>query len=227
MSHKSVRHRRGWLKFLPVFASVSAAESRTKPSRVIGLLFLGAIASALVACGHVPVSGLYQLSKIDMKTTDLQVLRIAVQVPSALRPGVQGVTMVLKLAKTPRQPEVVETFVLKPILGASVSEDLARYRKSDRTFYIYRIPSHDLPRFERIRALQAGVSGGGKRRGGLSISTSLCRTSQADPTSARVSTFLKTSETGRYIPFMLEADLLAEAGAQRLEDIAQRCEAVD
>lgn len=188
------------------------------------LAALVAIAGTLAACGHVPVSGLYQLSKIDMKTTDLQVLRVAVQVPSALRPSVQGITMVLKLAKTPKHPEVVETFVLKPIPRAPVPRELASYRKSDHTYYIYRIPSQDLPRFERVRALQAGVSGGGKRRGDLSISTTLCRTPQANLTSARISTFVKTSETGRYIPFMLEADLLAEAGAKRLEDISKRCE---
>ena len=53
------------------------------------------LAGLLAGCGHVPLTSLPKLAKIDVKTTDLAQLRAGINLPADIRPLPGGVTMTI------------------------------------------------------------------------------------------------------------------------------------
>ncbi len=52
-----------------------------------------AAALTLAGCSSVPLTSIPRLARIDAKTTDLSMLRVAVQLPKVLRPRSGGVKL--------------------------------------------------------------------------------------------------------------------------------------
>lgn len=172
--------------------------------------FLALAAFTLGGCGHVPVTSMYKLSKVDIKTTDIEKLQVAVQIPEAVEVRDEGVTMVMSLKKTDKLPTLYERFELEAVSSANDSPVLAKHQKDYRKILIYRIARSDIRRFNRFRTIQAGGEAEKKREGQVSIKTALCRTTGLKRSDIKLSTFLRTSETKEYVPLVLNVKL-AEA----------------
>jgi len=188
------------------------------------LLIIGTVLSSVLSgCGHTPVTSLYKLSKVNSKTTKLEKLRVAVQIPREFAISDKGVVLVATLQATDSQPTEVEIFELQRLPMARGSAELEKYAASGTHFYRYRIAPQDVQRFEKLRTLQGGRDKKSKRRGSISVAANICRSHKADTESIPISTFLKTSETKVYVPLTLDVDLLEELTDSNLDRVAPLC----
>lgn len=168
---------------------------------------LALAAFALGGCGHVPVTSMYKLSKVDTRTTDIEKLQVAVQIPKAVNVREKGVTMVMSLKKTDNLPKLYERFELEGVVGKIDNAVLMKFQKDDRKILIYQIARADIKRLNRFRKIQAGENPDKKREGQISIRTALCRKTDLKRDDIKLSTFLKTSETKKFIPLVLNVKL--------------------
>ena len=77
--------------------------------------YLLVIASMVVGCGHVPVTSLPKLSRLDMMTLDARQLRVAVDMPDGLRVQRDSAIIITGLKESPDGPAVEERFVLEEV----------------------------------------------------------------------------------------------------------------
>ena len=94
-----------------------------------------AFAVMLAGCSSVPLSSLVQLTRINAETTDLAALRVAVRLPSALKPRPGGVNMdvLLKVTGEPDQKTTLflaETHDAGDLSGLSGAAQTAPGRKA-------------------------------------------------------------------------------------------------
>ncbi|MFK8033628.1 MAG: hypothetical protein AB8B94_05725 [Hyphomicrobiales bacterium] len=174
------------------------------------LSVLAFIAFTLGGCGHIPITSMYKLSKVDVNTTDIEKLRVAVQIPTAVEVRDEGVTMIMSLAKTDKLPKLYERFELENLRQKIRNPVLVKHQKAGKKILIYRLAKTDIRRFNRFRKIQSGGGNGENREGQLSISTALCRSTDIERSDIRLSTFLKTLETKEFVPLVLNVKL-AEA----------------
>lgn len=172
--------------------------------------FLALAAFTLGGCGHVPVSSMYKLSKVDIKTTDIERLQVAVQIPKAVKIRDEGVTMTMSLERTDKLPKLYERFKLEQTSNSTTNTVLAKHRRVDQKVLTYRIARTDIKRFNRFRKIQAGEGPEGKRKGQMTVTTAMCRKLDLKRNEIKLSTFLRTSETKEFVPLVLDVNL-AEA----------------
>ena len=84
---------------------------------VVGLL--------LSSCGHVPLASMLKLARIDFKTTDPAGLRMAVKLPSSIKPQRDKLRLRITV-QLPNSTETTQDFVLSEI---SDPAELAMLRK--------------------------------------------------------------------------------------------------
>lgn len=170
----------------------------------LGLMIL----LALTGCGLPPLESIYKLRNVDIFTTSVEKLRIAVQMPDKLVVQWQHVEMTTSLAKTATYPVLVEKFILMPVDENRELAQLDLYRKAGRSIFAFRIAPKDIPRFDAFRAAQ-NVDGE-KREGSLSIMTEMCRKDHESLKDVIISTFIKVAEVGEYVPLILDKDISHE-----------------
>ncbi len=171
-------------------------------------LFGFAAVFALAGCMSVPLSSLVELSRIDFATTDLDVMRVAVRLPGAIRPRAGGVKMEA-VRKIGDGEEETTTFLLVP---ATEPVDRAGPPNDGRegfATYVYRLAPADMKRFEALRAdLMANKTAGKRVSLGLGIATTeFCRIRRVPDGPLPTTTYLLTSETARYIVLTNDYDL--------------------
>ena len=106
------------------------------------------VALLLAGCGHMPVTSMVKLARVDFETSDPAQLRAAIKLPRSLRPLPNG--MRLRIAvRVGRAPEEVRDFVLRELLSPG---ELLREATADSHIYAYRIDDADLPRLAAFRA---------------------------------------------------------------------------
>jgi hypothetical protein len=188
-------------------------------------LLLGALCAAFVApmlagCGHMPVTSMVKLARVDFETSDPAQLRAAIKLPKSLRPLQNG--MRLRIAvRVGREPEEAREFVLRELLSPG---ELAREASADSHIYAYRIDDSDLPRLVAFRSeLIAKKSSG--QRGSLSISVKPQACKAADPPDGPVyfTTYLRTAETGDYVTLTRDVDLRSLGQGRAVVDDIPRC----
>jgi len=192
-------------------------------SRPLGpALCAGFVALALAGCGHMPVTSMVKLARVDFETSDPAQLRAAIKLPRSVRPLPNG--MRLRIAvRVGRAPEEVRDFVLRELLSPG---ELSREATADSHIYAYRVDDADLPRLIAFRSdLIAKKSSG--QRGSLSISVQPQACKAAEPPDGPVyfTTYLRTAETGDYVTLTRDVDLRSlGAGAGRaVFDEMPRC----
>ncbi|MEP0519207.1 MAG: hypothetical protein ABJO09_13610 [Hyphomicrobiales bacterium] len=170
-------------------------------------VFLAITAFTLGGCGHVPVSSMYKLSKVDIETTDVEKLQVAVQIPNAVKVRDEGVTMTMSLRRTDKLPKLYERFKLEQTSSNTTNTVLAKHRKADQKILVYRIARTDIKRLNRFRKIQAGAGDEGKRKGQMTVTTAVCRKVDLKRGEIKLSTFLRTSETKEFVPLVLDVNL--------------------
>jgi hypothetical protein len=184
-----------------------------------------AIAAALMlaGCSSMPLTSIPRLARIDAKTTDLSVLRVAVQLPEALRPRSGGV----KLDVVTKLTGEAETKTIFSMMEISEARDRVGLPSAPQgaAIHAFRLVPGDAARFEALRAtmLEQGKLG---KRGSIGIGVAakeFCRTNAARQASLPVTIYLMTSETKSFVPVVSDFDLLSDPALAGGLDAIQPC----
>src|ERR1700749_4838657 len=97
-----------------------------------------ALCLLLSGCGHVPLTSLVKLARIDFQNTDPAQLRVAVELPLVLRPLPRGITLriTVKAGRSQDSQDEVRDFMLGELPAPA---ELAREVGSDKRVYAYRL----------------------------------------------------------------------------------------
>ncbi|MBR0730397.1 hypothetical protein M2189_006549 [Bradyrhizobium japonicum] len=179
-----------------------------------------AAALMLAGCSSVPLTSIPPLARIDARTTDLSMLRVAVQLPDALRPRSGGVKLDV-VAKVAGEAETKTSFAMMEMSDPRDRAGLPAPPQGSST-YAYRLSPGDAARFEALRASMVEQGKQGKRGSmGLGVAArEFCRANAAPQGSLPVTIYLMTSETKSFVPVVRDFDLLGDpAMAGGLESI--------
>lgn len=179
----------------------------------------GAAALMLAGCSSVPLTSIPPLARIDARTTDLSMLRVAVQLPDALRPRSGGVKLdvVTKLAGEAETRTSFAMMEMSPRERGGLPAP-----PQNASIYAYRLSPEDAARFEALRASMVEQGKNGKRGSmGLGVAAKeFCRANAAPQAALLVTIYLMTSETKSFIPVVRDFDLLSDpAMAGGLESV--------
>ena len=174
---------------------------------------------ALGGCGHMPMTSMVKLARVDFETSDPAQLRAAIRLPRALRP--RGV--VLRIAvRVGRSPEEARDFVLREL-----PEPAELSREADRVsvIYAYRIEDADLARLTAFRAeLIARKSSGQGGAISISVQPKACKTADLSDGPLYFTTYLRTAETQDYVVLARDVDLRSLVPGRAIADEIPRCE---
>ena len=165
--------------------------NRLRRARALGL------AVALAGCSSVPLSSLVQLTRINAETTDLAALRVAVRLPSALKPRPGGVNMDVLLKVTGEPDDAGD------LLGLSGAA------RPGFSIHAYRLAPGDIERLILMRAALLKQRRDGKR-GSLGVGIAakeFCLVGALPSGSLLSTTYLLTSETRSYVLLTDDLDL--------------------
>lgn len=188
-------------------------------NRLVRVL-VSAAALMLAGCSAVPLTSIPPLARIDARTTDLSMLRVAVQLPDAWRPRSGGVKLDV-VTKVAGETETTTSFAMMEMSEARDRAGLPAPAQGSST-YAYRLSQNDAARFEALRASMIEQGKKGKRGSmGLGVAArEFCRANPAPQASLPVTIYLMTSETKSFVPVVRDLDLLGEpAIAGGLESI--------
>lgn len=180
--------------------------------RNISFFVMGLAVTALTACTSIPVSSMYQLSKVDFMTTDLNRLRIAVVLPASIKPRATGVVMEIKY-QTGSEPEKMENVILQPATTAADQVGLPTGLAAGNKIYAYHLAASDVAKLEDIRngARQAKAA---KQKGSLSMGIAakeFCKAAPLGTGPIYSATYVATSEIGGYIVLTKDINLRSDA----------------
>lgn len=165
------------------------------------------LAGLLAGCGHVPLTSLPKLAKIDIKTTDLSQLRAGINLPADIRPLPGGVTMTITaLPKDGGRHE--RKVVLEEVRDATDLASLPVLTAPGRRFTLFKLSSADVARLGAFREeMFAGPQNSGNR-GSLSLGADkACRIGELSSKPITMTGYLRTSETQDYVLLMRDFDL--------------------
>jgi hypothetical protein len=176
---------------------VSLSRRATRP--LVGLIFL-----ALAGCGHVPVTSMVRLARIDFETTDPERLRVAVKLPQALKARAEG-TVLRITVRLASGAEESRDFSLREV---DEREALAGEAEAGAEIATFAVATRDVAELRLFRAAliqkQKGGSGGALT---IKVKPDACRTEPLPNGPVLFSTYLKTAETNGYVPLTRDVDL--------------------
>ncbi len=188
---------------------------------VVGILALG-------GCSHVPAKTLWALRNFDPMTTDPVHLRAAVAMPKEAFPTRGGAKLVMTQARRDGSDEAKIELALESVPLAAETGLSAVRAKPGQEIRAFRIPPAEVARLleARTAARARAEKEPGAFQGTLSVGIDGCRPEGAPvPKTFPVSTWMKTAETGDYLPILADVDLVALVGAEKLAAEAKVCPA--
>jgi hypothetical protein len=163
----------------------------------------------LTGCGHMPVTSMVKLARVDFDTTDPAGLRVAVKLPTAIRPLRDQVRLRLSV-KLASGVENTQDFQLKEMSDAA---DVLLSRgeiEAGTHIFAYRLDAVEANRLAAFRDdLKQKQAASGGRSGAITISIvpETCRSGEFQGSSALFTTYLRTPETGNYVPLARDVDV--------------------
>lgn len=169
-------------------------------------------------CGHMPVTSMVRLARVEFDRTDPALLRAAVKLPRTLRPRAQGVALRISV-KLRTGEEETHDFVLREVTDPA--ELIALRDELDATthIYAYRLDAKETARVIAMREGLKKKQEAGKSRGGsltIEVKPEVCRTEDIGGGSIVITTYLRTGETGGYVPLARNIDLRSVAPGRDL-----------
>jgi len=165
------------------------------------------LATLLAGCGHVPLTSLPKLARIDIRTTDLAQLRAWISLPADIRTLPGGVTMtIVALPKDGGRHE--RKVVLEEVRDAAELPSLPTPAAPGRRFTLFRLSPADAARIGAFREeMFAGPQNAGNR-GSLALGAEkACRLGELSAKPITMTGYLRTSETQDYVLLMRDFDL--------------------
>jgi hypothetical protein len=167
---------------------------------------------ALTGCGHMPVASMVRLSRVDLQTTDPARLRVGVKVPEAVTVQAEGT--VLRIAvRLADGSEQARDFSLREVTDGSELRSLAGEASASARIFAFALSESDIGQLRLFRAAliarQKGGSGGAIT---IAVRPQACRTGALPAGAVLFTTYLRTAETGDYVPLARDLDLRAIGG---------------
>src|SRR5262245_50398191 len=157
-----------------------------------------ALGLLLVGCGHMPVTSMVKLARVDFTTTDPAGLRAAVKLPAAIRPVRDQVRLRLGV-RLANGKESTQDFRLVEISDGTDVALSGDEIEAGTHLFAYRLDAPEVARLVAFREdlkQQQRTSGG---RGGaltIAIAPEACRDDQIQTGAVLFTTYLRTTETG-------------------------------
>jgi hypothetical protein len=177
-------------------------------SRVLRLAIFGcATALVLAGCGHMPVMSMVKLARVDFVTTDPAGLRAAVKLPRSIRPMRDQVRLRLTVKPTGGKEDTQEfrlTEVSDPADILSLRDEI----EGGTHLFAYRLEPAEAARLSAFRDAikkQMGTGRGGSLT--LAITPENCRSGELPAGPVLLTTYLRTAETGGYVPLARDVDM--------------------
>jgi hypothetical protein len=170
--------------------------------RVLGLLLLA-------ACGHMPVTSMVKLARVDFVATDPAALRAAVKLAAAARPRRDQVRLRLTVRLASGQ-EDTQDFRLSEVSDPADILSLREEIEPGTHLFAYRLEPAEAARLAAFRdALKKQQTASGGRGGALTISIApeACRTGELTAGPVLFTTYLRTAETGGYVALARDVDM--------------------
>jgi hypothetical protein len=174
----------------------------------LALLAVVPLSLLLAACAVMPIGSLLPLARIDLMTTDLDRMRVALRLPPSLRPRPTGVQMDVVL-RVNGQPDQTTSLVLVETRDPA---DLAGLPSAGAGVYVYRLTPEGVAGFTAIRKALADLQAA-RRQGslGLGIATrEFCALATVPAGPMRSSSYLMTSENSGYVTLLEGFDLRSD-----------------
>jgi len=172
-------------------------------------LVLLAIAFLLAGCGHMPVTSMIRLARADLAATDPAQLRAAVKLPRVLKLKPAGVALRIGVKLTNGE-EDTQDFVLREVSDPADVVALHAELEPNTQIFAYRLDPAEASRLAAFRdALKKKQEASGRRGGNLTITVrpDACRAGDLPDRPVYITTYLKTAETGGYVPLARDVDL--------------------
>lgn len=165
------------------------------------------LASLLAGCGHVPLTSLPKLSKVDIRTTRLTELRAGISLPADIRPLPGGITMtIVALPKDGGRHE--RKVVLEEVREAGELAKLPVVAAPGRRFTVFRLSDGDAARISAFREEMFVGPHNSSNRGSLALmAEKACRIGDLSGKTIPMTSYLKTSETEEYVLLTRDIDL--------------------
>ena len=213
--------------------STSLPSPASRRARGLRTLLVALSAALLAACGSVPVSSLWKLRKLQLDTLEPAALRAAV----VHNPGMQlhGQSLLsVNVSRKVRQPgggtaieSLEEKLPLQELRSTVERSPLLAYDTPQTVVQVWRIDPAALPRLQALRTTALGwktAEDDGRRELGLGLELSGCQKSGVR--NQVVTTLLRFTDPGEYIPIVRNMDLAdtmpASELARRFPDCAAR-----
>lgn len=175
---------------------------------------------ALAGCGHMPVTSMVKLARVDFETSDPAQLRAAIKLPKSLRPRPNGMSLRIAV-KVGRGPEEARQFLLREL---PVPAELAREADGETQLFAYRIDEADLPRLVAFRSeLIARKSSGQGGSISISVQPEACKVFELSDGPVYFTSYLRTVETGGYVTLARDVDLRKIAPERAIVDKIPPC----
>jgi hypothetical protein len=166
------------------------------------------VASVLaVGCTHMPVTSMVRLAQVDFASTDPAQLRAAVKLPRAVQPRPHGVALRIGV-KLANGHEEFADFGLREVADPADVLALDRELDRDTRVFAYRLDPAEVARLVAFRDDLKRKQGTGKG-GALTIAVrpDACRTADLGSRPVYLTTYLRTAETGTYVPLTRNVDV--------------------
>ena len=214
--------------------STSLPSPASRRARGLRTLLVALSAALLAACGSVPVSSLWKLRKLQLDTLEPAALRAAVVHSPGLQLHGQSLLLSVSVSRKVRQPggsttteSLEEKLPLQELRGTAERSPLLAYDSLQAVVQVWRIDPAALPRLQALRTKALGwkaAEDDGRRELGLGLELSGCQKSGAR--NQVVTTLLRFTDPGEYIPIVRNMDLAdtmpAAELARRFPDCAAR-----
>ena len=171
--------------------------------------------AALAGCGGLPLSTSFQLRKVDPATTNAEELRVAVDVPAGFRMRGAQVNLAMRDAAGTQTDALEFDLVRVPVTPGPPLPRAGAVQA-------YKISPDDVAAFDAFRARAAAGKAAGMT-GSLGVQAHLCHVAAVMPDKAIVSVFIRTEETGRYLPVLRETNFVTALPSDTLPEAIVPC----
>jgi len=167
------------------------------------------LALLLAGCGHMPVTSMIKLARADLAATDPVQLRAAVKLPRALKLKPAGVALRIGVRLASGEEEM-QDFLLREVSDPADVLALRAELEPNTQIFAYQLDPAEAVRLAAFRdALKKKQEASGRRGGALTIAVKpdACRAGELPDRPVYITTYLKTAETGGYVPLARDVDL--------------------
>lgn len=168
-----------------------------------------AVSLILAGCGHMPVTSMVKFARVDFSATDPAGLRAAVKLPTVIRPRRDQVRLRIAVRLASGTEDIQDfrlTEVSDPVDILSLRDEI----EGGTHLFAYRLDPAEAVRLAAFRdTLKKQQTASGGRGGALTISIAAesCRSGEFPVGPVLLTTYLRTAETGGYVPLARDVDM--------------------